>query len=81
MNHTYSTTDPAARLHLFDEFAAQRDIGPAEDVGHVPGDAQVILLIRLWHLWPKPKMPVGHFVAQPSKMLKTMIMYQVELFA
>ncbi len=39
--------------HLLDEFAAQRDISPAEDVSHVSWDTQVIFFIRLWHLYTK----------------------------
>lgn len=31
--------------HLLDQFAAQRDVGAAEDVGHVSWDAQVIFFI------------------------------------
>lgn len=31
--------------HLLDKFAAQRDVGAAEDVGHVSWDTQVILCI------------------------------------
>lgn len=36
-------SQPAAGgSHLLDEFAAQWDVGAAEDVGHVSWDAQVI---------------------------------------
>lgn len=36
--------------YLFDEFAAQRDVGTTEDISHVSRDTQVIFFIRLWHL-------------------------------
>lgn len=36
--------------YLFDEFAAQRNVGSTEDIGHVSRDTEVIFFIRLGHL-------------------------------
>lgn len=47
---THSPVESSCFSHLLDEFAAQRDVGAAEDVGHVPGHAEVVLFIWLWHL-------------------------------
>ena len=39
--------------HLLNEFTAERDVSPTEDVGHVFGNTQVVFLIRFGHLYSK----------------------------
>lgn len=41
--------------HLLNDFAAQRDVGPTEDVSHIPGHLQVVFAIHTGDLqgWDK----------------------------
>lgn len=69
-SHTRRPAKSSCVSYLLDEFAAQRDVGAAEDVGHVSGHTEVVLFIRLWHLHVK-RQSEFHRAAFPAVWIKT----------